>query len=404
MSIWTDALYGCKVLIGRAQHDAGRCPAAAADWTKTGHFGQSLAMRDATPSPPVSISLLALPESMPAALYGLYEVFSSVGLAWSELTGELAAAEPLAVQIVAAQAAPFTSPLGTPVAPHAAIDAVMDTDIIVVGDLALAADTDPRGRWPRESAWLRERYQAGCTLCSVCTGSILLADAGLLDGEEATSHWSVTGLFKAYYSGVRLHPERILSLGGPEQRLITSGGAAAWEDLALYLIARFCSESEAVRMAKLYLFGDRSEGQALYAARARPRRHEDAIIARCQAWIAEHYRLDNPVARLIAESGLNERTFKRRFQAATGYSPVEYVQTLRVEEAKHLLETTREPTERVAWQVGYEDVSFFRRLFKRCTGVTPARYRQRFQAIGRIDRQPRPPRPSQAEAADPAKP
>ncbi len=341
-----------------------------------------------TASPPVSISLLALPESMPAALYGLYEVFSAVGIGWAELTGQPAAAAPLAVRIVAADAATFVSPLGTPIAPQAAIAAVTDTDIVVISDLALAVDADPRGRWLREVDWLRQRYQTGSTVCSVCTGSILLADTGLLDGEEATSHWSATDLFKNWYPAVRLRPERILSTSGPEHRLITSGGAAAWEDLALYLIARFCNEAEAVRIAKLYLFGDRSEGQSLYAARARPRRHEDAVIARCQAWIAEHYRLDNPVARLIAESGLTERTFKRRFQAATGYRPVEYVQTLRVEEAKQLLETTQEATDQIAWRVGYEDPSFFRRLFKRCTGVTPVRYRQRFQAVGRPDQRP----------------
>ncbi|TVQ83980.1 MAG: helix-turn-helix domain-containing protein [Chromatiaceae bacterium] len=343
--------------------------------------------RDPTPvSAPVSVSLLALPESMPAALYGLFEVFSSVGVTWSELTGEPAAAARLDVRILAARAAPFPSPLGVPIAPHAGIDTVTETDIVVVTDLALAADSDPRGRWPEESHWLRERYRSGATLCSVCTGSVLLADAGLLDGQEATSHWSVTGLFKHYYAGVRLRPERILSLSGEDGRLVTSGGAAAWEDLALYLVARFCGEAEAVRLAKLFLFGDHSEGQMLYAAGARPRRHEDAVIARCQAWIAEHYSLANPVARLVAESGLAERTFKRRFQAATGYSPVEYVQALRVEEAKHLLETTRETIDLIAHRVGYEDPTFFQRLFKRRTGVTPARYRQRFQSIGRLPR------------------
>ena len=128
--------------------------------------------------------------------------------------------------------------------------------IIVVTDLALPADSDPRGRWPEESRWLRERYRTGATLCSVCTGSVLLA--------------------------------------------------------------RFCGEVEAVRKAKFFLLDDRSEGQMLYAAGARPRRHEDAVIARCQAWIAEHDSLDNPVARLVAQSGLVERTFERRFQAATG--------------------------------------------------------------------------------------
>jgi len=332
---------------------------------------------------PVTVGLLALPESTPAALYGLYEVFASVAVTWHELTGEPAAGPPMEVRILSASGEAFRCPLGVPIVPHAALGAAGRTDLVVVADLALAPGCDPRGRWPTEVAWLRSQFAAGTTVSSVCTGAIVLADAGLLDGEVATSHWSVVELFKEYYARVRLHPERILTLSGPDQRLITSGGAAAWEDLALYVIARFSGEAEALRAAKVFLFGDRSEGQLLYAARARPRRHEDAAIARVQSWIAEHYALENPVARMIAESGLKERTFKRRFQAATGYSPVDYVQTLRIEEAKQLLESTQEPTDAVAERVGYGDPTFFRRLFKRRTGVTPARYRQRFQSIGK---------------------
>ncbi len=110
------------------------------------------------------------------------------------------------------------------------------------------------------------------------------------------------------------------------------------------------------------------------------------MIADCQAWIAERYAGENPVARMAARSGLSERTFTRRFKTATGYSPVDYIQTMRIEEAKQLLETTSEPTDAVAAQVGYNDPAFFRRVFKRRTGTTPARYRQRFRSIGALQR------------------
>lgn len=330
------------------------------------------------------MSLLALPESTPAALYGLFEVFSSVGVVWTELTGEPPAGPRLATRILGLGAEPFTCAAGVPIAPHCAIDAVDQTDLIVVTDLALPAGVDPRGRWPAAGAWLRRQLDQGGTVCSVCTGAVLLADAGLLDGEEATTHWSVAELFRECFPSVLLRPGRIVLPAGPEGRIVTSGGAASWEDLALYLIARFCGEAEAVRIAKIFLFGDRSEGQMLYAAMARPRRHQDAAVSRCQEWIAEHYASEDAISGMLAQSGLGERTFTRRFRAATGYSPVEYVQTLRVEEAKQLLETTDAPTDVVADRVGYRDPAFFRRLFKRKTGVTPARYRQRFQAIGRI--------------------
>lgn len=130
--------------------------------------------------------------------------------------------------------------------------------------------------------------------------------------------------------------------------------------------------------------GDRSEGQLLYAALRRPRRHDDAVIADCQEWLADNYNSPDIVARLITRSGLAERSFTRRFKEATGYSALDYVQALRVEEAKELLETSAEATDAVGRAVGYEDAAFFRRIFKRRTGVTPARYRQRFKGIGRV--------------------
>lgn len=340
-------------------------------------------MNAAADSPPVTVSLLALPESTPATLYGLYEVLSAVGVTWPALTGEPAAGPRMDARIVSLDGTPLNGALGLPIVPHAALSAVQQTDLLIVTDLNLPLDADPRGRWPEVTDWLRAQFARGATVCSVCTGSILLAEAGLLDGAEATTHWCAIPLFRSYYPAVKLRAERILIPSGLAQRLITSGGSAAWEDLALYLIARYCGEVEAVRTAKIFLFGDRSEGQMLYAARARARRHDDALVARCQTWIAEHYAAPNPVTRLVTYSGLPERTFTRRFTAATGYSPVEYVQTLRIEEAKQLLETTGEPTDVVAAQVGYEDPAFFRRLFKRRTGVTPARYRQRWQDLAR---------------------
>ncbi|OOG23681.1 transcriptional regulator [Thioalkalivibrio denitrificans] len=338
-------------------------------------------MNPRDPVDSVSVSLVALPESTPTALFGFYEVFSAVGCIWPELTGEPSEARSMTPRIVAASREPFQCAVGVPITPQAAFGEVSHTDVVVVTDLALAMDRDPRGRWPGAAAWVRDRHAAGSTVCSVCTGSVLLADAGLLDGCEATSHWSAAGLFDVYYPQVRLHPERILSPAGSDHRLVTCGGMGSWEDLALYLVARYCGEAEAVRMAKVFVLGDRSEGQLPFAAMVRPRRHEDAAIGTCQLWLADHYDEPHPVARMLALSGLTERTFTRRFRAATGYAPVEYVQTLRIEEARQLLERSAETTDAIARKVGYEDTAFFRRLFKRRTGVTPSRYRQRYLRI-----------------------
>ena len=339
-------------------------------------------MTDRTSTPTVRVSLLALPESTAYVLYGHADVLSSVGSVWTCLTGETEPYPTFDVRIVAPQREPFRCAGGVPVIPDATLAESGQADVVVISDLTIDVDADPRGRWPDAVAWIRAQHAGGAVICSVCSGSVLLADTGLLDGEAATTHWAFTDLFARCFPAIRLVPDRILVSAGPDHRLISSGGAASWEDLALHLIRRYCGRAAAIRTAKAFVFGDRSEGQQPYAAMAKPRRHEDAAIADCQTWVADHYAGASPVARMVRHSGLPERTFKRRFRATTGYTPVAYVQTLRIEEAKQLLETTPMPADEIGATVGYEDPASFRRLFKRQTGVTPGRYRQRFRTVG----------------------
>lgn len=332
----------------------------------------------------IRVGLLVVRESAAAVLYSLHEVFSFVGTTWEDMTGRAAGATRLRPLLIAAHAAPMTTRLGVPVRPDASVDDSGMFDIVIASDIALEPGFDPRGRWPAECRWLREQYERGAIVCSVCTGSLLLAEAGLLDGLEATTHWGAVPLFQQLYPAVRLAPARIVAPAGPEHRIITSGGYTSWAELALYVIARFCGKSEAVRTAKVFVLGDHGDGQLPFAAMVRQRKHEDAAIARSQLWAADHYASTSPVTRMMQASGLTARTFARRFAAATGYSPSDYVQTLRVEEAKHLLESTNTSTDDVGAQVGYDDPASFRRAFKRIAGVTPARYRMRFQAIGGV--------------------
>lgn len=294
------------------------------------------------------------------------------------MTGEAPAGGRMRPRIVAKDGVPPASTIGLPIAPQQSLGAA---DIVIVADLAFTADFDPRGRWSAEIDWLRDRYAAGAIVCSVCTGTLVLAEAGLLDGETATTHWAAAALVETYYPGVRLAAQRVLTASGDGARILTAGGSSAWADLALHLVARFSSGTEAVRAAKIFLLGDHSEGQLPFAGARQARNHNDAIVADAQHWIVDNYHRNNPVAAMAARSGLASRTFLRRFKSATGYTPTDYVQTLRIEEAKQLLETGAMPVEAIGFEVGYEDPNFFRRLFKRMTGITPARYRQRFSRI-----------------------
>lgn len=336
--------------------------------------------------PRLSVALVALPESTAYVLFGLKEVLEAVGPVWGEVTGREVAARRFDVALVAATAEPFPCAGGALVKADTTFAGNRQFDIIVVTDLVISPDADPRGRFAEVADWLAAQHAEGATIASVCSGAVIMAEAGLLDGLEATTHWAFVEGYARAYPAVRWRAERILCIGDAAERLVTAGGAASWEDLVLWLVARYAGPAEAIRLAKIYVFGDRSEGQLLYAARRRPRRHEDAVVAEAQEWLADHYARSDVLARLVALSGLSEKSFKRRFKAATGTAPLDYVQRLRIEEAKELLETTGEPVEAVGRAVGYEDASFFRRLFKRQSGVTPVRYRQRFQAIGRGQR------------------
>jgi transcriptional regulator GlxA family with amidase domain len=183
------------------------------------------------------------------------------------------------------------------------------------------------------------------------------------------------------YPAVKVLPQRALVISGAEQRLVMAGGGTSWLDLALYLIARTVGVEVAMQVAKINLIDWHVIGQQPFARLARSRQVEDSAIANCQSWIAEHYDAPAPVAAMAQLSGLAERSFKRRFQLATGMTPLEYVHTLRLEEAKHLLESSTDSIEAIANQVGYEDAGFFSRLFRRRVSLTPALYRRRFGAM-----------------------
>lgn len=329
------------------------------------------------------VVLLVLPESTPASVYSMHEVFSAVGTAWTGLTGRPDTPKRLIRPLIASRdGRTVRSPVGPPVFVERSLDKIDRADVVIVTDLAIDTIGDPRAHWLGEAAWVRERFAEGAVVCSVCTGTVFLAAAGLLDGSPATTHWAVVPVFRERFPRVKLQTARILCPAGPEHRIVTAGGASSWGEMALYLIARFCGMEEARRIARVFLLGDHSDGQLPFAAMARPRQHDDGLIARTQYWIASHYAAANPVARMAEHTGLPERTFARRFRKATGYSPMEYVQALRIEEAKQMLEATDQPTDAISIAVGYEDPASFRRLFGRLVGVTPARYRKRFRSIG----------------------
>jgi transcriptional regulator GlxA family with amidase domain len=326
------------------------------------------------------VCLLAAPASSPSVLYGLYDVLASTGVVYAEMTtGE--PGEPLLdVRIVAASPAPFRCFGGVLVEPHAALADLAAADVAIVCDVYTPIDVPPGARYPAEIDWLRRVHAGGAVVASVCSGSLILAESGLLDGLEATGHWAYRDLARRHYAKVRWREESILARAGEQERIVTAGGVAAWQDLALYLIARLCGPAHAAQTAKVHLLAPHTEGQLPFAALTPRVQKTDAVVRECQTWIADHYAAANPVARMASRSGLSPRTLARRFRAATGYQPMEYVHALRIEEAKQMLEGPL-GVDAIGQAVGYEDPASFRRLFKRLAGLTPGSYRRMFTRV-----------------------
>ena len=332
-----------------------------------------------------SVAIVAVPETAGSALYGMVDVLGATGTVWQDLVRSAPGEPAFDVRIVAPGGEPFTCGHGIPVHPAAAIEDDPAADIVVVPELWLGPDEDVRGRHPELLAWIRRRFEDGAWLYSACSGAVMLAATGLLDGCDATSHWGYADLFRTRYPRVRFRPEPTLAFADPAGRIVTAGGTSSWHDLALHIIARHASPGEALRIAKVYLLKRHDEGQLPYRPLVRAQPAADGAVRVALAHLEAHYGDADAVASAVARVGIPERTLKRRFRAATGTTLIEHVQHLRVEAAKRALEASTVPVDEVGVEVGYEDPSFFRRLFKRLVGLTPSAYRRMFGGVGADD-------------------
>jgi transcriptional regulator GlxA family with amidase domain len=332
-------------------------------------------------APALDACILALPETAGSALYGMVDVLAATGTLWRELTGDEPGHRLIQPRIVSPSAAPFRCGNGIPVSPDASLDQAERPAIVILPELWLAPTDDIGERYADVKEWIRRCHGGGSTIYTACSGSVLLAATGLLDGREATSHWGYQDLFRKSFPAVRFNPEPSLVVADPGGRIVTAGGTTSWHDLALHIVARHCSPGEALRIAKVYLLKWHGEGQLPFASLVRRQPHADSAVRRAEQWLAGHHREPHAVAAAVEVCGVPERSLKRRFKTATGTTLMAHVQNLRIEEAKRLLETGSLAADEIAAAVGYDNPAFFRRLFKRTTGLTPGAYRRMFRPL-----------------------
>ncbi len=304
------------------------------------------------------------------------EIFHSTGALWNDLHG--APSRPaFKVRVVTLDGGPVRSAHNLSVAPECGLDSVTATDIVIVSTSALDLDV----RLVENSAllpWLRHHYDRGAYVVGVCMGAAYLAEAGLLDGRIATTHWALCAQFAARWPKVDWRPEMFIT---EDSRLLCSGGVSASIDVSLYLVEKLCGHEVALQCAKSLLLPMPRIHQSGYAMLPVSQPHDDPRIRAAEGFLQENLREDVSTRDLADLTGLGARTFVRRFKAATGRLPAAYLQTLRIEAAKVMLERDATPIQSISSDVGYDDVAFFRTLFKRSTGMTPAAYRAQFASL-----------------------
>lgn len=228
---------------------------------------------------------------------------------------------------------------------------------------------------PTEASWLKQVHSDGSRICSICAGAFVVAESGVINGRRVTTHWAFADQLALKFPDV-LVDERNMVLDDGD--IISAGGILAWTDLGLKIVERLLGPAAMLSTARFLVIQPPRRSQQPFSEFMPSLDHGDTKILNIQHHINAHAGTDLDVSSLSTRAGLGERTFIRRFQLATGLTVNDYVQKTRVAKAKVMLEQTQKTIEVIAWEVGYQDPSAFRRLFKRSTGSSPKAYRDQF--------------------------
>lgn len=318
------------------------------------------------------VTILALDDAAATTITGPYDTFCLTGVLWNLGQGQDIVPE-FEVEIVTPTGGPAHCLNNLTILPHRSMTEVQETDLVLVSAVLDIHQT--LARQGEIIDWLRACYKAGAMLASVCTGSFALAETGLLDGKIATTHWRAADEFKSLYPKVQLKPERIITDAGD---IFCSGGFNSSIDLSNYLVEKMCGREIAIQCAKSLVVDRGRVSQVPYSVFHFQREHNDDQVLEIQSTMERDYNKDIDFGLLSQKHGLARRTMERRFKASTGDTPLMYLQRVRVEEAKQRLEQNNMTFDEISYQVGYEDTSFFRKIFIKHTTMRPGEYRAKF--------------------------
>ena len=261
---------------------------------------------------------------------------------------------------------------GLTLTPDVSLDELAPLDLLILP----AIWRNPQGTVQAALPWLdvlRAIAQAGTRVCAVGTGACLLAEAKLLDGRPATTHWNYFEQFSVHYPAVKLKTRHLIT---QSDNIFCVGSVNSIADLMVHIVEGWYGNTIARAVENQFSPEIRRPFRAAAYQTGSHDSHHDEVVAAAQDWLHEHLSKPVSIAELAGTLGLSSRTLNRRFQQATGMSPQGWLRTLRINQARELLRHSNLPVSEVAWQVGLQDASHFGRLFKQQVGITPAGYRE----------------------------
>ncbi|WP_413520680.1 GlxA family transcriptional regulator [Psychrobacter glacincola] len=329
---------------------------------------------------PFKVIIVGFDGVLGSVLAGALDLFSFTGVSWQRFLGE--AVEPrFNVQIASLGGTNIRCSNRLIVQAHCDIREVTECDLLLIPTIGNSIDKVLRQNSDL-IPHLKRLANTKADIASNCSGAFFLAKAGLLDGKIATTHWGYAGKFKADFPLVDLQENQFVTQSKSQSgNIFCAAGGSAFYDLGLLLIERYCGREISTQVAKTQIIDSKRGNQNSYTNVTLHKPHADQLVKQVQEFIEESFKQPIQVSSLAARVNITPRTLNRRFQSAVAMRPIEYIQAVRIEQAKRLLELGNVTIKSLAEQVGYDDISSFTRLFKRATELTPKEYQDKFSRL-----------------------
>jgi len=258
--------------------------------------------------------------------------------------------------------------------PHTHISAIHKTNLVIIPSLNHNYEKTVKENKLMVD-WIERQYKDGAEIASICTGAFLLASSGLLDGKTCSTHWSAAANLRTTFPTLNVQTDKLIT---DENGIYTNGGAYSFLNLLIYLVEKYYDRQTAIYCSKVFQIEIDRHTQSLFTIFTGQKSHGDEIVKKAQAYIEGHIDEKISVEHLSSSFAVGRRNFDRRFIKATGNTPLEYSQRVKIESAKKAFETTRKTINEVMYDVGYSDVKAFREVFRKITGMSPLEYRSRY--------------------------